>query len=81
MSTWQTDEVVRCFLSEADLDEIQEIIEEAGDEAPEALQEWVRTGDAPKSLYDAVMRFTRNPDRAFAPVDWDEVVERLSRAS
>jgi hypothetical protein len=50
--TWQTDEVIRC-LADADQDELQELISEAGDEAAEALQEWVGEGNAPKSLYDA----------------------------
>ncbi len=74
--TWQTDEVIRC-LTDADQDELQELIAEAGDEAAEALQEWVREGNAPKSLYDAVMRFTTDPNRSFDPVDWEAVVERL----
>jgi hypothetical protein len=78
LRTWQTDEVIRC-LAEADQDEIQELLEEAGDEAPEALQEWVREGNAPKSLYDAVMRFTTAPDHSFDPVDWEEVVRQVSR--
>jgi len=34
------------------------LIEDAGEEASEALQEWIREGNGPKSLYDAVMRFT-----------------------
>ena len=45
--TWQTDEVIRC-LADANPDEVEEIIENAGDEAAEALQEWVREGNAPK---------------------------------
>ncbi len=76
--TWQTDEVIRC-LADADQDEVQELVEEAGDEAPEALQEWVREGNAPKSVYDAVMRFTTAPDHSFDPVDWDAVVALLRR--
>lgn len=71
--TWQTDEVIRC-LADADQDEVQELLEEAGDEAAEALAEWVREGNAPKSLYDAMMRFTTNPNHAFDPVDWETVV-------
>jgi hypothetical protein len=43
--TWQTDEVIRC-LADADQDELRELIEEAEDEAAEALQEWVREGNA-----------------------------------
>ena len=34
--TWQTDEVIR-QLADADLDELAELIEEAGDGAAEAL--------------------------------------------
>ena len=60
-STWQTKEVIRWLTADADLEEVRELIEEARDEAPEALQEWVRDGNAPKSLYDAVMRFTTIP--------------------
>lgn len=76
--TWQTDEVIRC-LADADQDEVQELVEEAGDEAPEALQEWVREGNAPKSVYDAVMRFTTAPDHSFDPVDWEAVVAWIRR--
>ena len=72
--TWQTDEVIRRF-AEADQDELRELVEDAGDEAAEALQEWVREGNGPKSLYDAVMRFTTAPDHSFHPVDWEAVVE------
>jgi enhancing lycopene biosynthesis protein 2 len=72
--TWQTDEVIR-QLADADQEELQEVIAEAGDGAAEALQEWIRKGNAPKSLYDAVMRFTRAPDHSFDPVDWEAVVE------
>jgi len=71
--TWQTDEVIRC-LADADQDELLELVDEADDEAPEALQEWVREGNGPKSLYDAVMRFTTAPDHSFDPVDWEAVV-------
>ncbi len=78
LRTWQTDEVIR-RLAEADQDEIQELLEEAGDEAAEALQEWVREGNAPKSLYDAVMRFTTAPDHSFDPVDWEEVARQVRR--
>lgn len=74
--TWQTDEVIRC-LADVDQDEIQELIEEAGDEAAEVLAEWVREGNAPKSLYDAVMRFTTDPNHSFDAVDWEVVVERV----
>ena len=77
--SWQTDEVIRRLLIDADTDELRELIENADDEAAEALQEWVREGNAPKSLYDAIMRFTTEPDRAFAPVDWEVVVKRLSQ--
>lgn len=35
--TWQTAEVIR-RLGEADADEVQELVEEAGDEAAEALK-------------------------------------------
>ena len=59
-------------LAEADQDEIQELLEEAGNEGAEALQEWVREGNAPKSLYDVVMRFTTVPDYAFDSVDGKE---------
>ncbi len=72
--TWQTDEVIRC-LADADHDELQELVEDAGEEASEALQEWVHEGNAPKSLYDAVMRFTTAPNLAFDTVDWEVVVE------
>jgi hypothetical protein len=72
--TWQTDEVIR-QLADADQDELQELIEGASDGAAEALQEWIREGNAPKSLYDAVMRFTRAPNQSFDPVDWEAVVE------
>ncbi len=78
LRTWQTDEVIR-RLAEADQDELHELLEDAGDEAPEALQEWIREGNAPKSLYDAVMRFTTSPDHSFDSVDWDEVVRQVSR--
>jgi hypothetical protein len=71
--TWQTAEVIR-RLGEADPDEVQELVEEAGDEAGEALKDWVREGNGPKSLYDAVMRFTPAPDHSFDPVDWEAVV-------
>lgn len=74
--TWQTDEVIRC-LADADQDELRDLIEEAEDEAAEALQEWVREGNAPKSLYDAMMRFTIVPDRSFDAVDWEAVVEQI----
>ncbi len=67
--TWQTDEVIR-QITEADQDELQELIENAGEEASEALQEWGQEGNAPKSLYDAVMRFTTHPNHSFDPVDW-----------
>ena len=77
--TWETDEVVR-HLAEADQDEIRELIEDAEDDAPEALRRWVREGNAPKSLYDAVLRFTRNPDRSFDAVDWEAVIEEVLRA-
>ena len=76
--TWQTDEVIR-QLADTDLDELAEVIERAGDGAAEALADWIREGNAPKSLYDAVMRFTRAPDQSFDPVDW-EVVVRWIRA-
>lgn len=72
--TWQTAEVI-LRLGEADADEVQELVEEAGDEATETLQEWIREGNGPKSLYDAVMRFTTAPDHSFDPVDWEAVVE------
>ena len=77
--TWETDEVVR-HLAEADQDEIGELIDDAGDDAPEVLRKWVREGNAPKSLYDAVLRFTRHPDRSFDAVDWEEVVDAILRA-
>ncbi len=38
--TWQTDEGIR-HLADADQDELQELIENAGGEATETLQEWV----------------------------------------
>ncbi|MBA2680683.1 MAG: hypothetical protein H0U76_20095 [Ktedonobacteraceae bacterium] len=78
LRTWETDEVIR-HLIEGDQDEIGEVIDEAGDAAPEALRQWVRQGNAPKSLYDAVMRFTRNPDRSFDAVDWEEVTDEILR--
>lgn len=78
---WQTNEVVRWLTTETDLDEVRELIEEAGDEAAEALQEWVQEGNAPKGLYDAVMRFTTDPDHSFASVDWEAVVARCMRAA
>ena len=71
--TWQTDEVIR-HLAEADQDEVQEILQEARNEAAEALQEWIREGNAPKSLYDAIMRFTTDPNHSFDSVDWDAVI-------
>ena len=71
--TWQTAEVIR-RLAEVDSEEVQELIEEAGDEAAEALQEWIREGNGPKCLYDAVMRFTTAPDHSFDRVDWEAVV-------
>lgn len=76
-NTWQTDEVIRVLEAEADQDGVREIIENAGDGAAEVLQEWIREGNAPKSLYDAVMRFTRAPDHSFDPVDWEAVVESV----
>jgi hypothetical protein len=76
-SNWQTDEVVRWLTTDADLDEIRDVIHEAGDEAPEALQEWIRKGNAPKGLYDAMLRFATIPDQAFTPVDWEAVVEQV----
>ncbi len=78
--TWHTDEVVRCLLEEADMVEVRELIEEEGDEAPEALREWIREGNGPKALSDAIMRFTRAPDESFNPINWDEVVERILQA-
>lgn len=42
--TWQTNEVMR-HLADADQEELQEIVEEAGDGAAEALQEWIREGN------------------------------------
>lgn len=72
--TWQTDEVIR-QLTDVGQEELQEVIEGAGDGAAETLQEWIREGNAPKSLYDAIMRFTRVPDHSFDPVDWEAVVE------
>ena len=47
---WHTEEGIRWLIAEADQDEIAEMIEEAGDEAAEALEEWVREGNAPKGL-------------------------------
>ena len=44
--TWQTDEVIR-HLADADLDELAELIEEAGDETAEALADWIRAGNGP----------------------------------
>ena len=79
-STWKTKEVIRWLTTDADLEEVRELIEEARDEAPEALQEWVREGNAPKSLYDAVMRFTTDADHSFDAVDWEAVVEWILRA-
>ena len=78
--TWQTNEVIR-QLADADLDDLAELIEEAGDGAAEALADWVREGNAPKSLYDAMMRFTRAPDHSFDLVDWKAVVERIREES
>jgi hypothetical protein len=75
--SWQTDEVIRHLFAEGDQDEIQELLEESGDEAAEVLAKWVREGNAPKSLYDAVMRFTASPTHAFDAVDWEVVVERV----
>lgn len=72
--TWQTAEVIR-RLAEADQDEIQELVDDAGDEAAEALRRWVRAGNGPKSLYDAMMRFTTDPDHSFDLVDWEAVVD------
>ena len=62
-------------MAEADQEELRDVVEDAGEEAEEALQEWIREGNGPKSLYDAVMRFTTAPDHAFDPVDWEAVVE------
>ena len=78
--TWQTDEVIR-QLVDADLDELAELIEEADDEATEALQDWIREGNGPKSLSDAIMRFTRAPDRSFDLVDWQSVVRWIRKES
>ncbi len=72
---WQTEEVIR-WLTEADQSELEELIEESGDEAAEAVEEWVRAGNAPKGLYDA---FHRPPKSMFDEVDWEEVVERVIR--
>jgi hypothetical protein len=71
--TWQTDEVI-CQLADADLDELAEVIEGSGSGATEALAEWIREGNAPKGLYDAVIHFTRGPDQSFDPVDWEALV-------
>ncbi len=79
--TWQTNEVIRRLMTDADLDEVQELIEEARDEAAEVLEEWVREGNGPKSLYDAIMRFTTNPNNAFDVVDWEAVVGEILRDS
>ena len=79
--TWQTNEVIRRLTADADLDEVQELLEEAGDEAAEALQEWVRERNAPKSLYDAIMRFSTNPNHSFDTVDWEVVVQHILRHS
>ena len=79
--TWQTDEVIR-QLADADLDELQELIDGIDDEAAaETLKDWIREGNAPKALYDAVMRFTRAPDHSFDPVDWEAVVGWIRAAS
>jgi enhancing lycopene biosynthesis protein 2 len=78
--TWQTDEVIR-QLADADLDELAEVIKEAGDGAAEALADWIREGNGPKSLYDAVMRFTQAPDHSFDPVDWEAVVRWIREES
>lgn len=75
---WQTQEVIRHLKEDADMVEVREIIEEAGStEAPEELEKWVRHGNAPKSLYDALYRFTTAPDRIYAFVDWEDVVTGL----
>lgn len=76
--TWQTEEVIR-HLSEGNHGEWREILEEAQDEAAEALQEWVHAGNAPKSLYDSVLQFTTDPNHAFDPVDWDEVIAQIAK--
>src|SRR5260370_5129388 len=80
LRTWQTDEIIR-QLADADLNELQELIEGAGDGATEALADWIREGNAPKGLYDAVMRFTRAPDHSFDPVDWEAVVRWIREES
>jgi hypothetical protein len=64
-----------------DVEAIKEIIDEAqeqGECPEEALRKWIRTGEAPKALYDAIYRFSTNPDKAFDFVEWDEVVAHFS---
>jgi hypothetical protein len=78
--TWQTDEVIR-QLADADLDELAELVGDAGDGAAEALQDWIREGNGPKGLYDAMMRFTRVPDHSFDLVDWETVVKWIREES
>lgn len=75
---WQTQEVVRRLKEDADMEEVRELIEEAGVmEAPDALEKWVRQGNAPKSFYDALYRFSIKPDGVYAFVDWDDVIQGL----
>jgi hypothetical protein len=48
---------------------MREVIEQTDDDPGEALRDWARMGNAPKSLYDEVQRFAYDPDRAFDFVD------------
>jgi hypothetical protein len=77
VTTWQTEEVIGRLTEEVDLGEVQEMLDDAGNEAAEVLREWIRPGNAPKSLYDAVMRFPPNPDHSFDPVDCETEVEQM----
>ena len=78
---WQTQEVIRRLEEDADVEEMKELIEEAeeqGRDPEDVVCRWVRSGAAPKSLHDAIYRFSTEPARAYAFVEWDEVVQHFS---
>lgn len=84
LRTWQTDEVIRC-LADADQDELQDLIEDAGDEAAEVgtrrkrSQEPLWCGDAFRYWSQSFVRsrWLGSGGRADSP--W--CVDRVSRAA
>lgn len=78
---WQTQEVIRRIEEDADVEEIKELIEEAearGRDPEDAVRKWAQSGAAPKGLHDAIYRFCTEPARAYAFVEWDEVVQHFA---